>query len=70
MSSTYRTIQGDTWDGIAYKVAGTETFMTSLMQANPDHVETVIFSAGVVLSIPEITIRTSDILPPWRRDED
>ncbi|GIO33737.1 hypothetical protein J2TS6_48780 [Paenibacillus albilobatus] len=68
--NTYRTIQGDTWDGIAYKLAGTEEFMTPLMQANPDHVETVIFPTGVILKVPEIVIQTADILPPWRRGED
>lgn len=67
--STYRTIQGDTWDGIAYKVAGSEMKMTTLMQANPEHIETVIFSADVILTIPEIGAATSDTLPPWRREE-
>lgn len=65
--TTYRTIQGDTWDGIAFKVAGTESFMTELMQANPDHLETVIFPAGVVLNISDTGIESaSDLLPPWR----
>ncbi|MGN7360017.1 tail protein X [Paenibacillus sp. SAF-054] len=68
--STYRTIQGDTWDGIAFKIAGTEEFMTPLMQANPDYVETVIFPTGITLNIPEIVIQEADILPPWRREED
>ncbi|WP_160044712.1 tail protein X [Paenibacillus sp. USDA918EY] len=67
---TYRTIQGDTWDGIAYSIAGTEEFMTPLMQANPDHAETVIFPTGVILNVPEIAIQTADIFPPWRREED
>lgn len=67
--TTYRTIQGDTWDSIAYRVAGTETFMTDLMQANPDHIETVIFPAGVILNIPDVAIESAaDILPPWRAD--
>lgn len=68
--STYRTIQGDTWDGIAFKIAGTEEFMTHLMQANQDYVETVIFPTGITLNIPEIVIQEADILPPWRRKED
>ncbi|MEK5166219.1 tail protein X [Paenibacillus sp. FSL R5-0527] len=67
--TTYRTIQGDTWDSIAYKVAGTETFMTDLMLANLEHIETVIFPAGVTLNIPDIKIESAaDTLPPWRAD--
>lgn len=68
--STYRTIQGDTWDGIAYKIAGAEEFMTPLMQANPDYAEIVIFPTGVILNIPDVVIQSADILPPWRRGED
>ncbi|MNO28831.1 Phage Tail Protein X [compost metagenome] len=67
--STYRTIQGDTWDGIAYKVTGSEMMMTRLMQANPEHTETVIFSADIVLNIPEIDAAASGTLPPWRQEE-
>lgn len=64
--TTYTTIQGDTWDGIAFKITGNEAFMISLMNANPDHIETVFFSAGIVLNVPEETIDTAETLPPWR----
>ncbi|TEB13360.1 tail protein X [Pelotomaculum propionicicum] len=66
-TKTYTTIQGDTWDGIAYKTIGSEYYMTDLIEANPAHRETVIFSAGVVLTIPEITTPTTTNLPPWKR---
>ncbi|MBQ2615431.1 MAG: tail protein X [Synergistaceae bacterium] len=65
---SYRTIQGDTWDLIALKVypeLGGEKFTSVLMDANPEHVETVIFSAGVELSIPEVSVPVSRRLPPW-----
>jgi phage tail protein X len=64
--TTYRTIQGDTWDNIAYKITGNINFMTVLMAANFDHVDTVIFSAGIVLQVPEIPIEQAQTLPPWR----
>ena len=67
MANIYTTIQGDTWDGIAYKTLGSEYHMTNLIEANPDHRETVIFPAGVVLVIPEITTPTTQNLPPWKR---
>mgnify|MGYP002855566330 CR=1 FL=1 len=65
---TYRTIQGDTWDIIAYreyKNIGAERLLHCLIDANPEHVGTVIFPAGVVLNVPDIDIPKSDTLPPW-----
>lgn len=63
----YTTIQGDMWDGIAKKVYGTETAMNVLLDANPEHIGTVVFSAGIVLDVPNYTAPTPDLLPPWRR---
>ncbi len=68
-SKTYITIQGDMWDGIAFRVLGSEYYMSELIDANPEHRETVIFSANVVLTIPEIVIPVSQNLPPWKRGD-
>ncbi|MEC0092504.1 tail protein X [Paenibacillus macquariensis] len=65
----YRTIQGDTWDGVAFKISGTESFMTTLMDANPDFIGTIIFSSGNILNVPEVVVDTADTLPPWRMGE-
>jgi len=64
---TYTTIQGDTWDAIAYKIYGQESLMTFLIEANPAHVRTTIFGSGVVLYVPEASEALSDDLPPWKR---
>ena len=67
---TYRTKQGDQWDIIAfhhYPNVGREMCMAVLIDANPDYRETVIFSAGVTLQIPDIAIPTAMNLPPWKR---
>ncbi|MBB6670507.1 tail protein X [Cohnella nanjingensis] len=64
----YRTLQGDTWDGIAFKLYGDAKLMTLLINANPDHAQTVIFSAGVQLKAPDRPAETADDLPPWRRE--
>ena len=64
----YKTVQGDTWDLIAAKVypgLGGEKFTSALIDANPKHVETVIFSAGTELEIPEVSVPASRSLPPW-----
>jgi phage tail protein X len=67
MANTYTTKQGDMWDAIAYKVYGSEYLMHTLMDANPDHITTVIFSAGIVLLVPDLVSTTPQNLPPWKR---
>ena len=66
----YRTIQGDTWDIIALKTypnLGGEKLMPTLIEANPEHRETVIFEANIVLEIPTVDIPVVSSLPPWKR---
>lgn len=63
---TYTTVLGDMWDSIAKKRLGSELYMDTLIAANPKHAATVIFSAGVVLTIPDIRLETSVNLPPWK----
>lgn len=69
MPSVYTTIQGDTWDIIAFKTVGDEYLMSEIIDANLDHRETVIFSAGVTLIIPDTEVTESQPLPPWKREE-
>lgn len=64
---TYTTIQGDMWDIISYRVYGTEMYIDKLIKANPEHVKTVIFDAGIKLNVPDVEIPSSDTLPPWKR---
>ncbi|WP_214889648.1 LysM domain-containing protein [Exiguobacterium sp. s142] len=49
----YTTVSGDTFDRIALKLLGSEYLLPVLLRANPKHRLTLIFSAGVVLNIPE-----------------
>lgn len=63
---TYTTIQGDTWDMIAYKLFQKESLMVQIMNANYDYVDTAVFGAGVVLNIPTIFTETAADLPPWK----
>ncbi len=67
MSKTYTTSQGDMWDAIAKKVCGSEYLMHYLMDANPEYIATVIFPAGIVLTVPDLPTTSSVHLPPWRR---
>lgn len=67
MARTYTTIQGDTWDLIAYKTLGAEHYMKEFIEANPQYIHVFSFSAGVVLTIPEITEEEDEsLLPVWR----
>lgn len=67
MSKTYRTIQGDMWDKIAYEQMGSVLYTDQLIKANADHAATVIFPAGVVLTIPAAKDPVDMQLPPWKR---
>lgn len=67
MAKTYTTTQGDAWDSIAFKLYGDEKQMTALIDANPVHRETVIFSAGIDLVVPTVKQLASSKLPPWKR---
>lgn len=63
----YRTLQGDTWDMIAYRCYGTEKMTSELIQANSEYADYVVFPAGLVLNIPEEIIPATINTPPWRR---
>lgn len=64
----YTTSQGDTWDIIAHRELGDEKMMNRLLSVNPEHRNTVVFSAGVVLQIPEIQAPVAvNPVPPWQR---
>ncbi len=67
MLNTYTTKSGDTWDIIAYKVWGDEMYMDILMKENLEYKDIFIFPSGIVLKLPEITLKVSDSLPLWKR---
>lgn len=66
MSKTYTTVQGDMWDLISYKVYGSERYVSTLLGANPEYAETVVFPSGAVLACPDVGTPVSRFLPPWK----
>jgi phage tail protein X len=66
MADKYITIQGDTWDGIAYSQCGSEKYMKNLIEANWKYLDTLVFSSGVELTIPDISSDDTSTLPDWR----
>ena len=67
MPKTDTTVQGDCWDGSAKRLYGTEAAMNVLLEANQDYNDITVFSAGVVLTVPEYEAPRTNLLPPWRR---
>lgn len=67
MSKSYTTVAGDTWDMVSYKMFGNEMHKNAILEENMSYRETVIFPAGVTLTIPDIEPKLSEELPPWKR---
>ncbi len=67
MANTYTTILGDTWDVIALKTLGDEKYTGRLIEKNIELADTVIFSAGTSIKIPDISVEEAATLPPWKR---
>ncbi len=69
MAGNYRTVQGDAWDAIAYRLWGKEHLMHFIMEANPAYMDVLSFPAGVELVVPDLpaaarTVKKAE-LPPW-----
>jgi phage tail protein X len=67
----YRTVLGDTWDLISYKVYGSEGYFHDLIRSNLRLIDIAIFDADVPIIIPEISeeVEDDENLPPWKRGE-
>ncbi len=64
------TLQGDTWDTIAYRVYGNVLRAQNLMEAreNIRLLDYEIFPGGITVYTPEIEETTAaDDLPDWRK---
>lgn len=65
----YKTVLGDTWDLIAFKVYGDEKYMPYLMKANPEYLDIIYFNSNINLICPDIEIPLDESLPPWKRGD-
>jgi len=64
----YTTVQGDMFDGIAYKTLGSESKKDLLMRENPAYIGTYIFPGGIELTVPDADETPPDgSLPPWKQ---
>ena len=63
----YTTVQGDTFDMLAYKAYDNEFLSHLIIQANPQYASVLKFDSGIVLKLPKITKQAASTLPPWRQ---
>jgi phage tail protein X len=65
----YTTVEGDTFDSIAFEFYTEEKLASVIIQANPEYCDVLIFKAGINLNIPVISedAETPGTAPPWRR---
>ena len=59
---------GDTFDSIALAAYNEERMASTIIAANPELTDLLIFEGGELVQIPIVeTVTTADTLPPWRR---
>lgn len=67
----YKTVSGDTWDLISYKLFGSEQYFHQLMRANLNLLSIAVFDSNVPIIVPEIDVSNNNVdkskLPPWKR---
>ena len=64
-----KTVEGDTFDGLALEYYDDEKQASLIIGANLDYCDVLIFEADVELKIPIVeNVETPDTLPPWRRE--
>lgn len=63
----YITKQGDMWDAIAYHQLGDVAHTDKLMNLNQQYLEYYTFPAGIVLTLPEVSVTPADTLPLWKQ---
>ncbi len=62
----YKTRQGECWDAVAKNVYGSEKHIGYLMQNNMPLLDTVVFSAGIMINTPDLPVDETN-LPAWRK---
>lgn len=74
MATIYTTVQGDTWDSIAYAVYGDELKAQTLMEsrANILLLDYQVFPNGIEVTAPDIDEDETydEDLPDWRKDDE
>jgi phage tail protein X len=68
MKWSYTSIQGDSWDVLAFDIYGSEKLAYLLLRENPQYHELVYLPAGLTLTIPDTPVGKTNVpRPPWVR---
>lgn len=70
MMDSYITVQGETWDLIAFKIWGSEYLFPLLLEVNSQYRHIVIFSGGIELKVPEIDTSLYVERPSWLEEDE
>lgn len=65
MAKNYTTIQGDTWDKIAYEMLGSEYLLPLLLDSNKQYRDIVVFPGGLSLIVPDVDTSEVTERPAW-----
>lgn len=68
-ANIYETVEGDTFDSIAFAVYGDEFKASEIIKSNPDYIKNIVFNSGIKLRVPAIKTPENSTLPPWKREE-
>ena len=59
---------GESFDLLAGQAYGQEVMASTIIAANPDLADVVLFEGGEVIDLPTVErVESPDTLPPWRR---
>lgn len=59
---------GESFDLLAGQAYGQEAMASTIIAANPDLADVVLFEGGEAIDLPTVErIESPDTLPPWRR---
>ena len=61
-----RTMQGDTFEEVAFREYGSTSYAEALMNANRHLIETQVFEAGVELKGIEVVEMRKVVRAPWQ----
>lgn len=63
-----KTVEGDTFDGLALEYYNDEKKAGVIIQGNPDYCDVLIFGSGTTVKVPILEdVELPETLPPWRR---
>lgn len=65
--ATYKTVQGDMWDSIAYSQLGSTSHTPALMALNAECLKYYTFPSGITLRLPTVDENDALAVPPWKQ---